>query len=519
MSKNMQTRLKMMSLSVIMALGVTTAQAGEREEMETLRQTTLNLIQILVQQGVLTQEKADQLIQQAEVKAQETVAAQKKADAGVVRVQYVPESVRKQIADQVREEVVAQAKVERWGDANAIPEWVDRLKWEGDIRLRYQSEMFQDGNAPEQVFNSFGQNTSNTTQDNDLFRLRARLGLNAKITPGISAGIRLATGNISNPVSTNQTLGQNGNKYSFVLDRAFVKAHSEETLPWLTVSAGRIPNPWFSTDLVWDDDLNFEGGALHIDPNAQSSKQLRPFATLGAFPLQAIEQSTSVSANDKWLFGAQTGVEWVKDTNNRAKIGLAYYHYKDIRGQQSAASSPGQYDLTASGSRQKGNSLFDITPLAPDFLWGLASDYRLLNLTAMADLNVYDPVHVTLTGDYVKNIGFDRNEVVARTGDLGYEPGSNGYMARIAVGMPTMLLKNDWQVSLAYRYLESDAVLDAFTDSDFHLGGTNNKGFILGAQYGLDKNTWLSARWLSSNEISGLPLAIDVLQFDFNAKF
>ena len=66
---------------------------------------------------------------------------------------------------------------------------------------------------------------------------------------------------------------------------------------------------------------------------------------------------------------------------------------------------------------------------------------------------------------------------------------------------------------------EADAVLDAFTDSDFHLGGTNNKGFILGAQYGLGKNTWLSARWLSSNEIRGLPLSIDVFQLYFNAKF
>jgi hypothetical protein len=82
-----------------------------------------------------------------------------------------------------------------------------------------------------------------------------------------------------------------------------------------------------------------------------------------------------------------------------------------------------------------------------------------------------------------------------------------------------MLLRNDWQLSLAYRYLEKDAVLDAYTDSDFHLGGTNNKGFILGAQYGLGKNAWLSARWLSSNEISGLPLAVDVVQVFFNAKF
>jgi hypothetical protein len=85
--------------------------------------------------------------------------------------------------------------------------------------------------------------------------------------------------------------------------------------------------------------------------------------------------------------------------------------------------------------------------------------------------------------------------------------------------MPTMLLQDDWQLALTYRYLERDAVLDAFTDSDFHLGGTNSKGFIVGGQYGLSKSTSLSARWLSSQEITGLPLSINTLQLQFNAKF
>ena len=62
-------------------------------------------------------------------------------------------------------------------------------------------------------------------------------------------------------------------------------------------------------------------------------------------------------------------------------------------------------------------------------------------------------------------------------------------------------------------------MLDAFTDSDFHLGGTNAKGFMIGGSYALYKNTWLSARWMSSDEISGLPLSVDVFQLDLNAKF
>ena len=82
-----------------------------------------------------------------------------------------------------------------------------------------------------------------------------------------------------------------------------------------------------------------------------------------------------------------------------------------------------------------------------------------------------------------------------------------------------MKKRSDWQFTTAYKYLERDAVLDAFTDSDFHLGGTDTKGWILGGSYGLGANAWLTLRWLSANEIDGAPLAIDILQVDVNAKF
>ena len=513
--------LKMTWIGIVLPvfLGTSSAWADERAELETLRQTTLNLIQMLVQQGVFTQEKADALVQQAETKARDLVAARQKTEETVVRVQYVPEAVRKQIADQVREEVVAQAKVERWGDANAVPEWADRLKWEGDIRMGYQGDRFSKNNAPEVFQQVQGQNVSNTTEDRDRFRLRARLGLSARITPEIAAGLRLATGTLNDPVSTNQTLGQSGNKYSFVLDRAFVKAHSDTVLPWLTATAGRMPNPWFSSSLVWDDDLNFEGAAVHIDPFAQSTSAWRPFATLGAFPLQEIERSASVNAKSKWLLGVQVGTEWIPDLNTRAKLGLAIYDYRNIAGERNPFGLTTS-NKTAPDARQKGNTLFNIanTGDPTNTLFALASDYRVLNVTGMVDLNLFSPVHVVLSADYVRNIGFSRGKTLARTG-LNLDPDLTGYLAQVTVGMPDMLLKGDWQLSLGYRRLGADAVVDAFTDSDFHLGGTNNRGFIVGAQYALSKNTWLSARWLSSNEIRGLPLSTDVFQLYFNARF
>jgi len=89
----------------------------------------------------------------------------------------------------------------------------------------------------------------------------------------------------------------------------------------------------------------------------------------------------------------------------------------------------------------------------------------------------------------------------------------------MVAGWPQVTKFRDWQVSASYRYLQRDAVLDAFTDSDFHLGGTDAKGWVIGGKYGLARNTWLQLRYLSSDAIDGPPLGIDTLQVDLNAKF
>ena len=94
-----------------------------------------------------------------------------------------------------------------------------------------------------------------------------------------------------------------------------------------------------------------------------------------------------------------------------------------------------------------------------------------------------------------------------------------GWLARLTVGNPQILHRWDWSVNAGYKYLESDAVIDAFTDPDFGLGGTNLKGYILGGSLGLADNVWATVRWMSANNIGGAPYAVDVIQLDLNARF
>jgi hypothetical protein len=282
----------------------------------------------------------------------------------------------------------------------------------------------------------------------------------------------------------------------------------------MTLTGGRVPNPFFYTDLVWDHDLAFEGFAISLLTDTQEDARLRGFFTAGAFPLQEVE----FSARDKWLYGTQAGIEAKPVNDLNAKIGAAYYNYRHVVGKLSPASNPTQYDYTAPLFLQKGNTLFDIDPTST-IQPALASSYDLVNITTQLDYTRWHPIHVILTQDFVKNIGWDKSQARNNTGSDDVDARTTAYSAGIQVGYPNIVNFAEWNVLLTYKYLEADAVMDAFTDSDFHGGGTNAQGWILGAGFGIYHNVWLTARWLTADEVSGPPLSIDILQLDLNAKF
>jgi hypothetical protein len=274
-----------------------------------------------------------------------------------------------------------------------------------------------------------------------------------------------------------------------------------------------MPNPWFSSEIVWDSDLNFEGFALNL--RKPVSGPWTSFLTVGAFPLS----DKGSEGKDKWLYAGQVGLERKDVKGISAKLGAAYYYFDNITGvlNPNPLDTSGPTDWSAPQFQQTGNTLFYIDP-ANSFKVGLASEFKELNLTGNLDFGFWDPVHVVLLGDYVKNFGFSKSDV-SRNAGRSVSSDTYGYQLGLSVGYPDIGTFGRWRAFLNYRYLGADAVVDAFTDSDFHLGGTNAKGWVLGTEFGLFKNTWLTLRWMTGDQISGPPLAIDVLQLDLNAKF
>lgn len=563
-------KLKTCSLAIAVALAFPAQAADDRQSLELLRQTTMSLIDVLVDSGVLTRDKADSLVKQAEAKAMEkaAMAAPDPSRAATVRVPYIPESVRNDIRDQVKQEVLAQARNERWAAPNSLPEWVSRIQWEGDVRVRYQSDMFASDNTPADYYaglnmaavgpdgrpsianDSFppfvtrnaaatetdaqGRALGSLNEDQERWRVRARLGLTAQVADTVSAGVRLATGNTNDRVSTNQTLGQNFNKYSFVVDRAFIRYTPVE---WLTVSGGRIANPWLSTDLIWDEDLNFEGVAATLRPSLDAGR-VKPFVTAGWFPLRIDSPNEHGSRS---MSAVQLGVDWEVRRDLRLKFGAAQYRFDNVEGREDSRFDEltgerlpgyGQYEY-GSGFRAKGNTLFTTNNLyetpsdfdSSNWIWGLASRFEPLALTAAVDIARFDPFHVMVSAEYVKNTAFDRKEIQRRTGVRLSDGSDTAYLFRVAVGMPSIRQIGDWQASFTYRRVGSDAVLDAFTDSDFGLGGTNMKGYTLGFSYGIEQNTAIGLRWMSADSIdsptlvAGDKFGVDTLQMDLSVRF
>lgn len=529
------------------------AEDAGSSDLAVLRNTVVNLLDAMVKQGLISKESAAQLVADAQSKATAEAAAGAAAP-GDVRVTYVPQVVRDEITAQVREElqasVVADVKKsaaeEGWGVPAALPSWVRNSRWSGDIRVRGEYTNYADGNAPyydwQSVNDAGGIGPAgadallNTSEDQTRYQLKLSFGAQFDLAETALATMRFSTGNEENPVTRNQALGSYDRTYPLLLEEAYLRVgtSAERENHQFMFWAGRTPNPYQSTELVWDSDFRFNGFTLQYAENnrlyAGASQRARGFfVNGGAYPVQEVE----LSGNDKWLLAGQLGYEFNVTPEFKLSAAAGYFDYQNITGRLNQPDST-LLDYTAPEYLQKGNTLFDIrNDTDPDTeLAALAADFNLLDVSVMASWVLQPDLVLDVSANYVSNVGYDQDEVIARAGcrpitnpvpggPLEVCPGSSAdaYRLDFRLGNPDIAQAWAWRAFFAYHYAEADAVLDAFTDSDFHRGGTDAEGYTLGGELGITKNTWLRLRYMTADEIDGAPLGIDVLQLDLNAKF
>lgn len=309
-------------------------------------------------------------------------------------------------------------------EKSEVPSWVKKMKFSGDLRLRYQYEDVKDG------------------VERHRFRIRMRFGFTANLNESTSVGLRLATGS-GEQVSTNQTLTDAFSGKNYWLDRGYLEYKFSKNFSF---SGGKIANPFFTTDLAWDDDINPEGFILKL-------KLPGSFQLLGGyFPIR--ENS---SAKDVYMDAAELSF-----SKEFLKVGFAYYLFTHFKGATQSGISP-YY-------KPKGNTLENDKYL---------NNFKVLSLSAevmpfkIAKNNFY------IVAQYLKNNEDVENDKAFLYGIVWGKIGK----------------KNSFEFGFNIRRLEADAIPAIFADSDFNGGGTDYKGQKVWFKYAVNDSSHLSVTY------------------------
>ncbi len=375
-----------------------------------------------------------------------------------------------------------------------VPKWVQSLTLSGDVRLR-QENFWRD---PVTQNTSTTDPASNSTHTRQRQRMRLRFGAKAKVNDQVEAGLRFSTGTALDPVSINQTMQNTFDKKALFVDQAYVKLSTAgtewaQTLP-ATVWGGKFESPFYSTGLVWDPDVTFEGTAVSVTPKWGPTDW---FLTSGVFPIDEI----ATKGGDPVLYAGQVGTNWIVWpaqpgewlSGLSLKGGLAYYDYANME------------NTVDTFTNQLGNTGTYSGGTAPSFtLFRPANDFNELDLLAEANTQLWGQP-LKLHADYVKNTAVADN-------DKGFQLGAKlGKAERPGA----------WELAYYFQRLEPDAVFGLFADSDFGEGGTNRWGNVYSASIGTLKNSLLKSTLFVTNEVTGPTedRAITRLQVDWVTKF
>jgi hypothetical protein len=255
-------------------------------------------------------------------------------------------------------------------------------------------------------------------------------------------------------------------------------------------------------------------------------------------------------STDKWLYGVQGGINWKINRDLNFRGAVAFYEFDGVAGRKDEprifdySTDQGATDNTRPAFAQYGNTYFTLRDIIPTFYpggndggsknqwqyFGLATGFRNLDVTASLNYEHFEPFVLSLYGEFVKNLAWDRSAINAMNdqhwlqnnldpADGTYVGGDTGWIVGLKVGHAALQKRWDWNLALSYRYVESDAVVDGFCDSDFGGGGTNVKGFSVGGSLALAPRIIFGLRWMGSDQVAGPTLRSDTFQVDISAKF
>lgn len=314
-----------------------------------------------------------------------------------------------------------------------------------------------------------GAKKGSVNQDRE--RVRARFGVYSEINPQVDAGIRVATGSSSDARSTNQSMDNYFDKKQLWLDQAYIDFHPD-AIKDLHLIGGKMNQPWVSMgDVIWDGDINPEGFAATYKHSLGGAEL---FGSAGYFNLKDNVDGEGVQfRHDLRLYSGQLGARFAPTDGMKVTLGGSLYTYDN--------------DKNSAALAVNGNTTNEFT---------LYEGFGQIDLTNL-------PIPLSAYGQYVVNSETKSSEDTAWL-----------------TGVKTKL--GAWSLDYNYRDVQRDAVVGAFTDSDFANGFTGSRGHKFKVGYEIDKNFSLGTTYyMAKSDTSNLrtDANVDTLQVDLEAKF
>jgi hypothetical protein len=390
------------------------------------------------------------------------------------------------------------------GDKWKLSTPITEIELYGDARVRFESRSGETGspNALDPQHDSVQRNRE---------RYRLRIGLRGTLMDDWFFGFRLETG--QNPRSTNVTFGDDSSTASAGGGGPFARGSDgigvgQAYLGYtgvkdFTFTAGKMPNPFVTTSMVWDPDLNPEGAAeqwkhtfklggggssaaatasYSKDGKQVASAKTEPggmtldlFANLGQFvyddanPENAIGPSPKGIPNtDAWMLGWQVGAKLNFNKETYVQVAPTLYNY--------------------SGAGDTFNKFYSGDP---DLAIGAPAVRTARNQTGINSLLVYEmPVEFgwsmagipfRIFGDFAVNFEGDERAAAAGHADKGDER----YAYQIGIGAGKLKTKHDWAVSAWWQHTDQYSLDPNLVDSDIFDSRVNMEGFVVQGGYAL----------------------------------
>jgi len=350
------------------------------------------------------------------------------------------------------------------------PKWYERLRFDGDLRLRYDLTNLDAAPAGPSAGDSRGR-----------LRFRFRFGLTAPVTKTVTAGVRLSSNEGNDPTSGNVTLGSATAPKTIQLDRAFV---TWAPTTRVSITGGKFASPLyrpaavFRSEMVHDEDFSPDGLSQTFVPVKHPSGLLRALTVhLAQWYLQEFSKSSDV-----WMLGGQGVLDLAPGARSHLNVAGGYLHYVNGPLLAQARNTNNQLKVTHSvvlkdGSVVPGGTL--LQPSSTNPFDHFVSDFRILSgSVAWRQDKIFGETALQLFAEGAENTGAaqDRNAF------------------SVGVGLDRLRKIPGWSAAAVWTHVEQESVLSMFSYSDLGLGGTNQQGAVLQAQYRPNQNITFSAR-------------------------